>query len=270
LTAVTVAAGTPLAGCYRAKNEGGTLLNRHHLVDDALGTLLDVSATTLGQGSIYSVPRSLGTASTTTFGGTWHAGFEADDVSRSSAHATVTVVANPACSGVSTSSTIDYATSFSPQASSGMRLDFNVAATPLHSGQSATITASGHMVSLPNFFGAALFGPREDTRIVVAVPPGIDMTQTIGVVATLNGNVPLTPTIDAIARTLTLNTGPVSGPPASIELAITLKPDGSANPIVFPAPTLELDIDFLNSLLQLGAVPDPNAPAVLTAPLCTT
>lgn len=270
LTAVTVAPGTPLAGCYRAKNEGGTLLNRHRLVDDALGNLLDVTATTLGQGSIYSVSRSLNTAATTTFGGTWHAGFDADDITRSSAHATVTVVANPACSGIATSSTIDYASSFSPLASSGMRLDFNVSATPLHTGQTTTITASGHMVSLPDFFGAALFGPREDTRITVAVPPGIDMTQAIAIVATLNGSVPLTPTIDAVARTIVLNTGPVSGPPASIELAITAKPDGSANPIVFRAPDLELDLDFLNSVLALGATPDPNAPAVLTAPLCSS
>lgn len=270
LTAVTVAPGTPLAACYRAKNEGATLINRHHLIDDELGSLLSVSATTLGQGSIYSVPRSLNTASTTTFGGTWHAGFDADDVTRSSAHATVTVVANPACSGVTTASTIDYASAFSPQSSSGMRLDFSVSSTPLHTGQTATITASGHMVSLPNIFGGAFFGPREDTRITVAVPPGIDMTHAIGVVATLNGSVPLNVTIDAIARTIVLNTGPVSGAPASIELAITAKPDGSTNPLVFKAPDLELDLDFPYGLFAVGATPDPNAPALLTAPLCSS
>jgi hypothetical protein len=272
LTAVTVAPGTSLTGCYRAQNAGDTQLNTHRLVDGALGTLLDVSATPLAQGSVYSVPRTLATGASATFGGTWHAGFNADDTARSSAQASVTVVADPACNGIATSSTIDYALDPSMAGSAtptpaGLRIDYTISATPLHAGSAATFGVNARVAAIPGVLGS-LLDLSEDMLVKLAVPAGIDMTQAFGVVAHMNGSTVLTPVIDAAARTIVLHLGR-AGLPKTIDLTITARPDGSASTIALDAPSLEIDLVDAGTTYPFASVPDPDAPAILSAPLCT-
>lgn len=271
LTAVTVAPGTPLAGCYRAQNAGSTRLNHDLLVDDALGTLLDDTTTAFDQGSVYSVPRSASTTATNAFSATWRAGFGADDETHSSATATITVVADPACHGIATGSTIDYGAQFSRKAAPdnlfpiGMRLDLDASATPLRSGAAFTITAHGTLQT-----AASLFGPRSDTRIVLTLPAGVDLSRALSVHATLGSGVALTQVLDTAARTLTLRTGPMAGPPGDADITIDAYADGGTNTLEFTAPSIELDMQIQGTPITLDLTPEPNAPPMLVTPRCAS
>lgn len=270
LTAVTVAPGTPLAGCYRAQNLGTTRLDHDRLVDDTLGTLLDDATTAFGQGGVYSVPRSADTAATSMLSATWHAGFGADDATYSSAAATITVVADPACHGVATGSLIDYSGYFTADGSpgnsfpAGMRLGLDARATPVRGGAAFTIRAHGVLAT-----AASLFGPRSDTRIVLRLPAGIDLSRALTVQATLGSGAPLTQVVDVAARTLTLRTGPMAGPPGDADIVIDAYADGGTDALAFSAPSIELDMQIQGIPATLVIVPEPNAPAMLVTPRCT-
>jgi hypothetical protein len=108
----------------------------------------------------------------------------------------------------------------------------------------------------------------EDMLVKLAVPAGIDMTQAFGVVAHMNGSTALTPAIDAAARTIVLHLGR-AGLPKTIDLTITARPDGSASTIALDAPSLEIDLVDAGTTYPFASVPDPDAPAILSAPLCT-
>lgn len=267
LTHVTVAPGTPLAACYRAVNVGATQIREHRLVDTALGVLLEDAPTWLGQRYKYSVGRPLDSAASSTFSGTWSAGNDAG-TTHGTAEASVTVVADPGCSGVSASSTIDYALALGgvpldPPYPAGIRLDMDVSATPARAGEDFTLVAQGRMPEAASFDGR-----RDNTTVVVKLPPGIDLARPPQVQASLNGDVPMRSRLDVAARTLTLDTGPVDGAPGTVDLTITARADGSANPLRFEAPSIALH--YASSPTgSIGGVPGPDAPPVLTVPLCT-
>ncbi len=276
---VTAVTGTPLTACYKAWNGGGTLVNRHRLTDENGDTLL-VSTDTLGQKNIYSLPRAITAANTATVSGTWRAGFNADeDQTRSSAAAKIEVKSNPACDGAVFVTTVDHSMDLgipdfpSPSGSSGLRLDYTVTSTPVSPNQPVTFTAHGEIVALPTFGGGVLFGPRDDTRVIIGIPPGID-PGSISVDAVMDGHISLAAVIDPVAGKIILSTGPVSGAPATIDVEITATPDGSVLPLEFHAPLIELDLNmevFPGFYVEtLTGIPDPDAPPIFIAEECTS
>lgn len=276
---ITAAAGTPLTVCYKAWNGGETLVNRHRLTDENDDVLL-VSTDTLGQQGIYSFPRTITAVNTATVSGTWRAGFNADeDQTRSSASAQIEVKTNPACDGAAFVTTVDHGMDLgvegfpSPAGSSGLRLDYTVTSTPVSPNQPVTFAAHGEIVDLPGFGGSVLFGPRDDTRVTIDIPPGINLAS-ISVDAVMDGHISLTPVIDTVAGKIILSTGPVSGAPATIDVEITATPDGSVLPLEFHAPLIELDLNmevfpgfYVETLI---GIPDPDAPPIFIAEECTT
>ncbi len=52
-------------------------------------------------------------------------------------------------------------------------------------------------------------------------------------------------------------------------MSITARVDGSTNPVVFKAPDLEVDLELSYGPFVVGGTPDPDAPAILSAPLCS-
>jgi len=273
----TAAPGDSLTVCYSAWNGGATQLNRHRLTDENDSVVLNSTDTLAAQGS-FKKSRTITASSSTEVAGTWRAGFNAnEDTTRSSATAHVEVKPGPACNGTTFTTSVDYGIDLGipgfppPAGSSGLRLDYTVTSTLVQPNQPVTFEAHGEIVSLPGFGGDVLFGPRDDTRIIIDIPAGIEPAG-ISVNAVMNGNIPLNADVDTGTQTITLSTGPVSGTPATIDVEIEATPDGSVLPLEFSAPQIELDLNIELgpgfNIETLTGLPDPNAPPLFIAEQC--
>jgi len=273
----TAAPGDSLTVCYSAWNGGETQLNRHRLTDENDSVVLDSTDTLAAQG-FFTKSRAFTASSSTEVAGTWRAGFNAnEDTTRSSAAAQVEVKPGPACNGTTFTTSVDYGIDLGipgfppPAGSSGLRLDYTVTSTLVRPNQPVTFEAHGEIVSLPAFGGDLVFGPRDDTRIIIDIPAGIEPAG-ISVDAVMNGNIPLNADVDTGTQTITLSTGPVSGTPATIDVEIEATPDGSVLPLEFSAPQIELDLNLELgpgfSIETLTGLPDPDAPPLFIAEEC--
>ena len=88
--------------------------------------------------------------------------------------------------------------------------------------------------------------------------------------ATLGSGTPMTPIVDTGARTLTLRTGPLAGPPGDAAITIDAYADAGTNALAFDAPTIELDMQIQELAFTMTLVPELAAPEMLVAPRCTT
>lgn len=280
----TVSPGTPVVHCLTMHNSsttGGTVglpsLREHSISDSELGLLADNESFELS-----AFPHAYWTfrhtapapAADSEFLSTWttEADWFHDDppgtVQISTFQtATLRVVADPACDGIIEHTSLAYDAVLGIPVSSGIRLDFEVDAAPATAGQSSQITASGF---ISNLQPAQAFGPRDDTRILLPIPAGID-TDSLTVSGTITGGSALAVEIDPTAGLITLSTGPVPGVPAEVSLSIEARPDGTENPVIWPAPALNMVVigdEGEESTLVLQ--PEAGAPPVLIQPLCTT
>ncbi len=176
------------------------------------------------------------------------------------------VVADPACDGIVEHTSSAYDALLGIPVASGIRLDFEVDAEPAAAGQPTEISAVGF---ISNLQPAQAFGPRDDTRILLPLPQGIDLNS-LSISGSISGGTPLQVSIDADQRLATLSTGPVPGIPAVIFLSITATPDGSQPTLIWPAPTLNMVIlDSGGQEIIRVLQPETGAPPVLTLPLCS-
>ncbi|MCH8476462.1 MAG: hypothetical protein LAT56_00770 [Wenzhouxiangella sp.] len=180
--------------------------------------------------------------------------------------AALRVVNNPACEGIVEHTSSAYDALLGIAVASGIRLDFQVEAEPALSGQSSQITAIGF---ISNLQPEQAFGPRDDTRILLPLPEGIDLAS-LSISGSISGGVPLQVSIDAEQRMARLSTGPVPGIPATVFLSILVTPDGSAPTLIWPAPSLNMVIlDSGGAEITRVLQPETGAPPVLTQPLCS-
>lgn len=268
-TRLTVAPGTEVRHCFRARNTsvstmGASILTGHQLVDSALAPLVD-PAQPLANHEIYTVAVAAPATSSATFAAQWSASDGVQTVS-GTAGSELAVVADPACAGIGQGTSFDYVSILGTFVTpAGIRLDFDIDASPVRSGQAFSVAATGAITALlPD-----TYGPRLDTRVLVEIPAGVDLGQPFQAQASIDGGVPIQATVDVPGRLLVLSTGPVNGPPATIQVALSGHADGSPAAIAWPAPRLEQDFGLPGGNVNTVVIhPDPGGPAMLRTPRC--
>lgn len=268
-TRLTVAPGTPVHHCFRARNDsvstmGASLLSGHQLLDSALAPVVD-PAQPLANHELYTVMATQPAAADAAFTAHWSASDGTQTVS-DSATSSLVVAGQPACAGIRQGTSFDYVSilgTFITRAN--IRLDFEIDATPVRGGQAFSVVAGGAITALlPD-----TYGPRLDTRVVVEIPTGVDLTQPFQAQASIDGGVPIQASVDPAARRLVLSTGPVSGPPASIQVSLTAHADAGTAAIDWLAPRLEQDFAQANGNVNTVVIhPDPGGPPMLHTPRC--
>ncbi len=278
---MTVAPGTPVTQCFTlhhsSKSNQGTapVLNNHSLSDSDLGAIMSENTTELDVLTRFlTVARMLNAPSSNReYEAEWRtrAGWaDPNDFSQKSrnmtvkAHSTLHISENPACTGIIEHTTFDYVAG-ATNLQSGFRLDFEVEANSASAGNSVQIEAVGYISTLQP---AESFGPRDDTRILLPIPDGLDISS-LSVNGTITGGVTLNTSIDTGNGLIRLSTGPVTGLPAEVFLTINATPNGTVNPVLWSAPELEMEFigDQGNRFVQ-NLRPDPDGPPVLRLPLC--
>ncbi len=268
---LTVAPGTPVTHCFRAVNASIGIfagLGDHLLTDSLFGVVYDNPMPAMANFEVFTVAETEPAGPTSAFSAQWQASDGVQTVTGEGQSALI-LRQDPACEGIEEHTTYDYIVWFpggTLYMRSGFRLDYQVNAVPAIGGQPMAIEANGFIASLtPD----ETFGPRDDTRIILPIPEGIDTSQPITASGTLTGGQALTASVDLDEGLIILSTGPVPGPPAGLDVYLTVTPDGSVDPIRFTAPTLELDIISTNGEVSTSVIdPDFNGPPILTTPLC--
>ncbi len=278
---MTVAPGTPVTQCFTLhhssrSNEGtAPALNNHTLTDSDLGTILNGNTTELDVLSrFYTVARTVNAPSANRdFEAEWQSvasWADPKDFSQKSrdlttrARTTLRVADNPPCTGIIEHTTLDYVTGITNM-QSGIRLDFEVQANPARTGNSVQIEAVGYISTLQP---SESFGPREDTRILLPIPEGIEVSS-LSINGAITGGATLDMQIDTANGMIRLSTGPVSGLPAEVFLTITATPNGSVNPVRWSAPELEMEFSGTNGNSNVQSLrPDPDGPPVYRMFLC--
>ncbi|MBX3724624.1 MAG: hypothetical protein KF823_01745 [Xanthomonadales bacterium] len=268
-TRLTVAPGTPVHHCFRARNEsvstmGASILNGHQLIDSGLAPVVDPGQP-LANHELYTVSASQSAAVDAAFTAHWSASDGTQTVS-GSATSSLVVVGQPACAGIRQGTSYDYVSilgTFVTRAN--IRLDFEIDAAPVRAGQAFSVVAGGAITALlPD-----TYGPRLDTRVVVQIPTGVDLAQPFHAQASIDGGVPIQASVDVATRRLVLSTGPVSGPPASIQVSLTAHADAGTAAIDWQAPRLEQDFAQANGNVNTVVIhPDPGGPPMLHTPRC--
>lgn len=279
----TVAPGDSVVHCltqYNASTTGGTIgfpsLRQHSISDSLLGVLADNENVELSAfphrfwtlRQVASAPAQTADYITTwTTQADWFHQPEPDSIPLTAiGSARLRVVDDPACDGIVEHTSSAYDAVLGIPIASGIRLDFEVEAEPALAAQPVEITATGF---ISNLQPEQAFGPRDDTRILLPLPDGIDLGS-LSISGSISGGIPLQVEIDQNQRIARLSTGPVPGIPATVFLSIIATPDGSQPSLVWPAPTLNmvlLDADGGEFVRVLQ--PEAGAPPVLTLPLCT-
>ncbi len=270
-TALTVAPGTLLTHCFRAKNTsiGGFSTLTDSLVVDSLFGTLPGTGQSFSNGEVYTIAAQQPATTSIEADAQWSTSDGVDPAS-ATAHSSLTVTTHPACDGIREGTSYDYVFDFYGfQALAKIRLDFEVTATPASAGASMTVDAHGAITSL---FPDNAFGPRRDTRVYLPIPAGIDLARPFQAQASINAGVPISATLDTAGRMLLLSTGAVGGAPAEINVHITGYIDAlQTQPIAWTAPKLQMDIEGDNETVATTEIlPDPAGPPVLTTPLCST
>jgi hypothetical protein len=264
---------------YNSSSTGGTIgfpsLRDHDLSDSLLGLLAENENIELSAfphrfwkfQHVASAPvADAEFTSTWTTQADWFHDDDADTIELGkTGTAWLRVVADPPCDGIVEHTSLAYDALLGIPVSSGMRLDFEVDAMPAVAGQAGQITATGY---ISNLQPEQEFGPRDDTRILLPLPDGIDLSSLV-ITGSITGGAPLQVVIDAQERLARLSTGPVSGIPAAVFLSIMATPDGTEPTLIWPAPELNMIIvgdDGTETIRILQ--PEAGVPPVLTQPLC--
>lgn len=182
-------------------------------------------------------------------------------------HSSLYVAPNPACDGIRQDTSYDYVFElFSIQIVVNIRLDFEVNASAARAGEPMTVHAHGAITSL---HADNAFGPRQDTRVYLSIPAGVDLDRSFEVQASINDGVPISSNLDVASRMLVLSTGRIEGAPAEIDLHVTGYVNAArTQPISWNAPKLQMDIESgTGAAALLEIVPDRGGPPVLTTPL---
>ncbi len=270
-TALTVAPGDLVTHCFRARNAGisdtGSILTNNTLTDSLFGQLLDNDSQSFENLDVYTVAAQDSATTSMELDAQWTASDGVDTVS-AEGHSSLYVTSIPACDGIRQDTSYDYVFElFSMQVVVNIRLDYEVNASPARAGEPMTVHAHGAITSLNP---ANAFGPRQDTRVYLSIPAGIDLERSFEAQASINDGVPISASLDVAGRMLVLSTGRIEGAPAEIDLHVTGYVDATqTQPFSWDAPKLQMDIEGdTGAAALLEIVPDRGGPPVLTTPLC--